>query len=230
MYDGTRPFRLVGENSLHLYGLVIPAPLLGLSRTHILELTARRFGGQRGTAALASQFLRQLGAQLAVKGQTNNFHVADATLSLLTGVFSDHPKPMGNSRELLLRIRVFIENQLGDPRLDVAQIAAAHHISVRQLQKMFKDDGQTVTGWIRSRRLEHCRRDLSNIALADMTVGQICLRWGFIDAAHFSKIFKAVLGLPPRDFRAQAQEIAADETRSRICEARFAIDSSGAAG
>ena len=37
---------------------------------------------------------------------------------------------------------------------------------------------------------ERCRRDLVNPALADRPVAAIASRWGFVDAAHFSRVFQ----------------------------------------
>ena len=60
-------------------------------------------------------------------------------------------------------------------------IAAAHHISLRSLHQLFHDEGLTVAGWIRQRRLECCRRDLSDPALAARPVAAIAARWGFLE-------------------------------------------------
>ncbi|WP_416442839.1 helix-turn-helix domain-containing protein [Leucobacter sp. HNU] len=60
-----------------------------------------------------------------------------------------------------------------------------------------------MSAYIRSQRLEHCRRDLTNPALTDRPVSAIAARWGFIDAAHFSRVFRAHFGSTPREVRAQ---------------------------
>jgi AraC-like DNA-binding protein len=89
--------------------------------------------------------------------------------------------PAGESG-LWPRIRTHIDHRLDDPDLGVASIAAAHYVSVRRLQKLFADHEQTVTGWIRNRRIEHCRKDLANSALADLAVTSIATRWGIVSA------------------------------------------------
>ena len=66
---------------------------------------------------------------------------------------------------------------------------------------MFHAADTTVSGWIRSRRLEHCRRDLRDPILLPRSVGVIAARWGFIDAAHFSRIFRTAFGEPPSSYR-----------------------------
>jgi AraC-like DNA-binding protein len=58
-----------------------------------------------------------------------------------------------------------------------------------------------VSGYIRSRRLEHCRIDLVDPALASRSIIQVAQSWGFVDPSHFSKLFKSTFGHSPRDYR-----------------------------
>ena len=80
-------------------------------------------------------------------------------------------------------------------------IASANHISVRYLHKLFHEEGTSVARWVRERRLDNCRRDLEDPALARRGVQAIARRWGFQDAAHFTRIFKASFGEPPGQYR-----------------------------
>ncbi|MFX5558838.1 helix-turn-helix transcriptional regulator, partial [Acinetobacter baumannii] len=82
-------------------------------------------------------------------------------------------------------------------------IAAAHHISVRYLQRLFETEGTTVTTWIRQRRLERIRRDLADPRI-DRSTSAVAARWGLADASHFSKLFKAAYGMTPRQYRLAA--------------------------
>ena len=102
---------------------------------------------------------------------------------------------------LVGRIRAFIDAHLGDPELTPAAVAAAHHISLRYLHKLFEPEPQGVAGMIRQRRLERCRHDLLDPSQADRPVAGIAARWGFSSAAHFSRVFRDVYGLPPAEFR-----------------------------
>ncbi|OPX10908.1 helix-turn-helix domain-containing protein [Mycobacterium sp. AT1] len=207
LYDTTRPFRFASQGPFHMYGVTVPSRLFPLPESRMVHLTARRFSSQQGSGAFMARFIRQLGGQFAAGRHTESVHLADAMLDLLTAAFAEQSAAhdcgivdTGRSG-LLVRIRGFIESRLADPRLDVSAIAAAHHISVRHLQKLFEADGQTPTGWVRSRRIEQCCRDLSSIELVNVAVGDVGLRWGFVDAAYFSRAFKASCGLSPRQYR-----------------------------
>ncbi|ELS57326.1 helix-turn-helix domain-containing protein [Streptomyces viridochromogenes] len=108
-----------------------------------------------------------------------------------------------HSRRCVLRqqIGAFIEHRLGDWELTPAAIAEAHHISVRYLYQVFDTHQMTVAAWIRHCRLEHCHRDLADPRLRTRSIRAIASRWGFSDAAHFSRAFRAAYGMSPGDHR-----------------------------
>ena len=104
-------------------------------------------------------------------------------------------------QRLVRRIRSYAEAHLADPALTPETIAAAHHISLRYLYKLFQADGVTVAAWVRQRRLEHCERDLVDPAQADRPASAIAAGWGFTDPAHFSRAFRAQYGAAPGEYR-----------------------------
>jgi AraC-like DNA-binding protein len=107
----------------------------------------------------------------------------------------------GPDRALLAEVHAFIDRRLGDARLSNTEIAAAHHISLRLLHKLFEDHGTSPGRWIRERRLECCRRDLLDPAHNDLPASVIAWSWGFASAAHFSRVFRAAYGHPPGEYR-----------------------------
>jgi AraC-like DNA-binding protein len=183
---------------------------LRLSPTQLQRLMTRPISCREGLGPLVSQYLVALGRQLETGVCCAACYLSQATLDLLAASFAERLACTGTiegqsgKAGLVLRVRAYIEHQLGDPRLNVATIAAAHHISVRYLQKLFEGQEQTVAGWIRAQRLERCRRDLANPALAEEPVTSIAARWGLIHPPQFSRLFKSTYGLAPRDYRAKA--------------------------
>jgi AraC-like DNA-binding protein len=101
-----------------------------------------------------------------------------------------------------MRIQAWIDERLHDTALSPASIAAEHFISVRHLHGLFAAEGLTVSAWIRDRRLERCRRDLADPALAGETVASIAYGWGFRNPRHFSRVYRAAFGCAPSDGRA----------------------------
>ncbi|MFF4384997.1 helix-turn-helix transcriptional regulator [Kitasatospora sp. NPDC001547] len=89
-------------------------------------------------------------------------------------------------------------------------IADAHHISLRRLQQLLAEDDMSPAAWIRRRRLERCRLDLANPRLNARPIQAIAERWGFSDPAHFSRLFRAAYGIPPRDYRNPPPQVRAN--------------------
>jgi acetamidase/formamidase/AraC-like DNA-binding protein len=101
----------------------------------------------------------------------------------------------------LHRICQKVEARLGDPDLALAGIAAQEGVSMRYLQKLFEAAGSSFGEYVRQRRLERCRLDLMNPLYARDSVTTICFRWGFNEAAGFSRAFSERFGEPPRQYR-----------------------------
>ncbi len=99
------------------------------------------------------------------------------------------------------RITQAIELQLGDGDLSLHQVADQQHVSARYIQKLFQQAGLSFSHYLRRRRLEHCHADLASPAHKNLSISDICFHWGFNDAAHFSRAFRADYGMTPRAFR-----------------------------
>ncbi|MGO1054774.1 helix-turn-helix domain-containing protein [Crossiella sp. CA198] len=167
-------------------------------------LLATKLSGREGLGALVAGGLRELAA-LDVDRDEEAVRLTGITLDLLAALCHRElgtERPAGTTPAALLgQVRAFIRQHLGDPDLGPATVAAAHHISVRYLHRLFQQEGQTVAGWIRDRRLENCRRDLGDPALRERPVHAVARRWGFTDSAHFNRVFRTAFGLPPGEYR-----------------------------
>ncbi|MFE0449729.1 helix-turn-helix domain-containing protein [Streptomyces sp. NPDC058914] len=210
LYDSSRPWHGWAAADLDMAGGVVvqfPRSLLPLPAGKVRQLTGVRLSGREPMGALLSGYLTQLIAGAATYTAADGARLATVTLDLLTAFLARHleasaPVPDRTHRNAqLLEIRAFIQRHLGDPELSPSAIATAHNISLRSLHRLFGDQGTTVAGWIRTRRLERCRRDLADPLLQARPVRAIAARWGFTDPAHFSRAFRTAYGLSPREHR-----------------------------
>lgn len=101
----------------------------------------------------------------------------------------------------LHRICQSIETLLSDPDLSPARVAEEHGVSLRYMQKLFTAEGNSFSNYVRSRRLERCRADLISPQHAQLSISEICFRWGFNSSAHFSRAFREQYGTSPREYR-----------------------------
>lgn len=92
--------------------------------------------------------------------------IGDATLELVRAMISsagqDDPRSGTVMNETLYtRIVAFIQQNLTDPGLSPERIAREHHISVRQLYKLWTHNDLSLSEWIMTERLEGARRTLA---------------------------------------------------------------------
>jgi AraC-like DNA-binding protein len=217
IYDTRRPYEVVcgaaGDRPTQMMTFMFPPSLLPLSRNRLSRLAAVRFRADAGLGDLTSQFLLQLARNIDHYSPAEAARLSTAAVEVLATRLAheldvqDWGTPEARRHAQLTTVQAFIQRHLGDPALSPAMIAAAHHISLRSLHQLFHDEGLTVAGWIRQRRLERCRRDLSDPALAPRPVAAIAARWGFSSPGDFSRAFRAVHGLPPAQYRRSARVV-----------------------
>jgi AraC-like DNA-binding protein len=207
LYDADRPYTLALAGEHRQLILMFPRELLRLPPASVARLTATAMpGSDPGAARLIPSFLTQVFSVVDAAAPHSAVRLAGNVLDLLTTVLAERLEMMPAdadtpSRALLLRMTGFIESHLADPSLSPQLIADAHHVSLRQVHKLFHASESTVAGWIRSRRLERCRRDLLDPLVAELPVSAIGARWGYPDPAHFSRLFKSFYGVSPSEFR-----------------------------
>ena len=170
--DLSRPAHWTNGWSTRMVAIAFPRRLLPLRADDLTGLTGVGVHGGAGTGAVFSSTVRQLARQVDHLDPAAGARVGAAALDLLTVALADRldrPEqvPAGSSqRALLLRVHAFIEGGLADPGLTPAAVARAHHVSLRSLYKLFDQEQDQRGRPDRERRLERCRHDLLDPALA----------------------------------------------------------------
>jgi AraC-like DNA-binding protein len=207
----SRPCRLAERTDKHeVLAVKFPRTALPLRQNELERLTAVPMSGRSGLGTPICALALHMARHLERYGPTENSRLATALMDLLIVALAERLDRIGSiapstrRRALLASVQGFIDRRLGDPQLSPGEIAAAHHISLRYLHKLFEVQGTTVARWIRQRRLERCRRDLLDPAMSHWSVSAIAARWGLTDPAHFSRTFRAAYGFPPSEYRLTA--------------------------
>ncbi|HEX4362030.1 MAG TPA: helix-turn-helix domain-containing protein [Pseudonocardia sp.] len=205
LYDSTRPYDLEFAADFQQYVLMLPRPALRSALRGTEALTARAVRGSRGAGHLTIQMIRTLGetldelepASAAAVAQSVE-HIVVAGLSTLDG---GAPPPEPEQAARREQVKACARARLRDPGLTVAALAAALHTSASTLHRAFSDEPYTISEWIWAQRLDGVRADLCNPALRARTLTELAFSWGFVDASHFSRAFKARFGCSPRELR-----------------------------
>jgi AraC-like DNA-binding protein len=206
MLDSSRPWALRAVEPFELLVLAVPKSLLRPFGDGLSRRTALTVGGDSGLGSLTVPFALGLADRLE-DGSIGDGRdeLGEALLGLLRALALDGAgeRRAAPAAPLLTQVKAHIERHLCDPGLGPASIAAAHFISPRYLHRLFQSEGCTVSEWVRRARLERCRRDLADPALARETIATVAARWGMPDAAHFSRLFRGAYGCSPRECRAE---------------------------
>ncbi|WP_309131850.1 helix-turn-helix domain-containing protein [Brevibacterium sp.] len=206
LYDTSRPYSLMFAETVSNLVMMFPKDRLGLPTTIVEELTAISLGADCALGPMVSNFLAQVPATITSLPLHARAQVAQSGLDLLSALLStvlDVKAEAHDPKQAQLEeIYRFIDENLGAD-LTPGSIAAAHFMSTRHLHSLFSDTGTTVSALIKDRRLEKCRAQILNPALAHRTIAGIAAQWGFSDPAHFSRVFKAHFGRSPSELRHQ---------------------------
>ncbi|MCA2219570.1 helix-turn-helix domain-containing protein [Jidongwangia harbinensis] len=210
LLDPTRALRFESTAAAHVT-ILVPRRELRIRPAQIDRLIGVRIDGRHGPGALVSVLARESARSAAEFRAAEALRSAAAVVELIAVALEARLGDAQPAPDEWLRDRIagYIEARLADPELSPPSIAAAHHISVRRLHKLFEDQPLTVAALIRRRRLERCRAELAG---SGRTVTAVAARWGFSDPTHFSKLFKATYGY---NARALVTSNRAQTTRTR---------------
>ena len=205
VYDTTQPYELEFTGPFRVLVMMLPHSRLQIPAHLVDRVTAVRLDGSIGLGRVVSPFLATLGANLdELRGPAGVQLVQNAVQlldTLLANEFELAKIAADPRRATLERIRDEIDQRLGDPDLTPSSVAEHAYISLRHLHALFHEQGETVAAYIRTRRLERIYIDLADPTRLHLSVAAIGARWGFGNAAHFSRTFKAVYGESPSEVR-----------------------------
>ena len=168
-----------------------------LANNGIGRITARYFADLFNERHLLSEEEKAVAMEAGIDLLLSNLRATklDARSELLPA--------FGRSAAALARAKAVIVENLRDPELSPAVIAALSGISVRYLHRVFETTGVSVTSWLRSQRLKRCYSDLTDDKMRHLTIMDIAFSWGFNESSHFSRVFADQFGITARQVRQQ---------------------------
>jgi AraC-like DNA-binding protein len=184
--------------------LKVPLADIALPKTGLHDLAPKPFGD----LAFLAPLLESCFSDLTEAGNDSDPVAAKAVVQTLTqlalverGIFS----PSSRIAQYAVRAgrlslaRRLIARHLAQPQLSPAFVATLLGISVRHLHVLFEDASMSFSHTVTAMRIERSRRLLREAPT--MKIAAIALASGFDSLATFYRIFRAVQGSTPGDFR-----------------------------
>ncbi|CAD5366280.1 Transcriptional regulator, AraC family [Rubrivivax sp. A210] len=127
--------------------------------------------------------------------------VAAALAGVLRALDQDEGREAGEPA-LVARLRVLIQNQLGDAALSVQRLAQQSGVSADHLAQLFRRNaGEPLVAHINRLRMERAARLLRETGLSGKEVAWAC---GFGGHSYFIRVFRRHHGLAPHEWRERA--------------------------
>ena len=204
IYDTTDSYAVANPESVEHLIVMLPKAQFASRGLALDPLMARRLGGSGGISRLALDTMRNAFRELPNMPETAARGVGEAITQLVHLSLLDlagQASAQSQREALRERIKQHVAQHLADPGLTVDAIARALNVSRRQLYNAFAEEADGVAGYILARRLEACRQALANRHAPQRSITDIALGHGFQNMAHFSRVFRAHLGVAPSDYR-----------------------------
>lgn len=188
------------------YQIIIP-PDLFMSHLHEAERFSEPFSLDTGEG----QTVRGMLEMLARHGDLLSDKTADLMCRSLLEATADYLRTSGiemPQRQKLVDRRLadivnYIKMNLADPELSYDKVAASCGISPRYLCFLLKANNTSFSELVWKNRMPKARDWLVSPKARDYPIHEVAYMSGFKSAAHFSRMFKATYGMPPREYRTQ---------------------------
>ena len=204
LWDGLQPTEIEIAEAFYKRTLLFPRSRVLAVCPRLAELDALPSLSGSASARLLVRFMNALAVELPRLDGAAGTAAANAALELLRAAVEPALPNDRTAARAAMRAEIgrYVRTHLQDPQLGPAAIARAYAMSVRTLHALFEGVDASVAGLVRSERLARCLEDLQQPNGGSVT--DIAFRWGFCDAAHFSRVFKREFGATPSEVRQAA--------------------------
>ena len=204
IYDSWRPYGITNFDDVEQVVIQIP-------RDQIIDRSLKRLAeplladpNRSGMAQIAASFIRSYTDPALAPIDGDEF-LAETTIGFVRHVLhaegSQRRAAQKPSSSLRARVRQYILSHLSNPDLSIERIASAMGCSKRYLHQVFAAGNLTIERYIWQLRIDQCCKALVDRAQLEKSVSAIAFDWGFNSSAHFSRLFKAQIGVAPTCYR-----------------------------
>lgn len=157
-------------------------------------------------ANILHDFVKSIYESLPLSSEDDACFMENNLLNLLAYVLKDESQSIcidDSSVRLAHRQRIldYISKNLPDEFMSPETIAKQHGISVSYLHRIFKPTDNTIVEIIRHKRLAKARQLLADNDFKGLSITEIAYRLGFKHPSDFSRAFKRLYGMSPKESR-----------------------------
>lgn len=207
-WDTRQPYNIIFPSDWEMAVFQFPRSAFTYSRKSVDSFTALTLNGKKGATHIAANLLSGIANEARYQTFEHDNQLLEHTLGVLTFCIDHHLTdreiPPNYNEILIRRINSYICANLQNPQLSAIEIAQAHGLSLGQLYRIFHGHRLTVGDFIRQRRLERIKDELTSPTSRHMTIAAVARKWGFLDTPHFNRVFKAQYQITPHQIQHQA--------------------------
>lgn len=213
LQDASRALRAVVDRS-DVLAVIVPFSVLNFDPSRHRPWMTLPAGSAKGRvlASVTQDIFDRLPSMTNEEAPT----IAAGYEGMLRGIFLDS-RAEDDQRSLRRAVRSamlsFIDTHLANPKLGADLLCRTFGLSRASLYRLFQCQGG-VSHTIQQRRLYRCYRELTERS-RETTVRSIGERYGFANASHFTKVFKALFHISPSEVGSPEEPLFTWETVRR---------------
>lgn len=208
VWDLTKPAFFSSKERFKAFFVFVPTEKVIFAAPGVFSVIGKNINPKMGGSDFLSTHLQSLYELLFVRQLSveDTFIVESIqyALALINALCSC--KSASKDTEVILRINDYIRTNFSDDQLTPITIAKKFGISVPNLYRLYQQEGITLAKRIRNWRLQKSREILESGRYKELTITDICLKCGFKDASHFTRLFSKKFGVSPSSLRKKILE------------------------
>ena len=184
----------------------VPIERLGLPYRLVRSQVARTLDPRETLVSVTSAFLARAASAVWGSSAEERAALQQPIIELVRALLTVSVANESFGRDALasslgMRMAEFLEARISDLDLSAGTIAAEFGISERYVYLVLSRMGISLGDWVRTRRIELAAAALAQDTRGLLSISSVAYRWGFADHAHFSRAFRAQIGVTPTEWR-----------------------------
>lgn len=199
MFDSSQPYTCTFPEGDDQIVLSVPRGVLHAHMPNAERFLSQTLEFQSPLGGLAKSMLMEVWNAQSLSdaiGERLNGAFLDVLASAFEAAFGSAADYTPHRVKQLDKAKQYILANLEQTDLSVERIASMTHVSPRTLNRLFADDGTTVSRWLWQQRLSACHEALIRHKFSQ--VSEAALSFGFTNLSHFSRAFKQAYGISPQ--------------------------------